>query len=47
MAALHARIQDLDAVMADPSAFITAEAPGHQALRDRDEAKARLEELEM
>ncbi len=47
MAELHARIQDLDAAMADPSAFITAEAPGHRALRDRDEAKARLEELEL
>ena len=47
MAALHARIQELETAMADPGAFITAEAPGHRALRDRDEAKARLEELEL
>ncbi|WP_306600050.1 ABC-F family ATP-binding cassette domain-containing protein [Geothrix sp. 21YS21S-2] len=47
MAALHARIQELEAAMADPAAFITADAPGHKALRDRDEAKARLEELEL
>jgi ATP-binding cassette subfamily F protein uup len=47
MTALHARIQELEALMADPAAFITAEAPGHQALKDRDAAKAGLEELEM
>ena len=47
MAALHSRIQELETGMADPAAFITADAPGHQAIKDRDEAKARLEELEM
>jgi len=47
MAALHARIGDLEAAMADPAAFITGDAPGHQALRDRDAAQAGLEELEM
>ncbi len=47
MAALHGRIQALEAAMADPGAFITAEAPGHQALRDRDAAKAELEDFEM
>ena len=47
MAALHARIEALDLALGDPAAFITAEAPGHQALKDRDSAKAGLEELEM
>ena len=44
---LHGRIASLEAAMADPGAFITAEAPGHQALRDRDAAKAELDGLEM
>ena len=43
----HARIGALDAILGDPAAFITADAPGHQALKDRDAAKAELEELEM
>jgi len=47
MAALQTRIQALEALMADPAAFITGEAPGHQALRDRDAAKDELEALEM
>ena len=47
MAVLHARLADLDALMGDPSAFITADAPGHQALKDRDTAKADLEGMEM
>jgi len=47
MEALHARIRELEELMGDPAAFITAEAPGHQALKDRDAAKASLEELEM
>lgn len=47
MASLHTRIESLDAVLADPTAFLTAEAPGHQALKDRDAAKATLERLEM
>ena len=46
MAALQARIGELDAILGGPAAFITADAPGHQALRDRDAAKAGLEELE-
>jgi len=47
MAALHARIEELDTLTADPKAFASADAPGHQALKDRDTAKAQLEELEM
>jgi len=47
MAALHARIAACDAVTADPLAFASAEAPGHQALRDREAAKQELDELEM
>ena len=27
--------------------FLSADAPGHQALKDREEAKARLDELEL
>ncbi len=47
MAELHAHIAALDAILADPSAFMSAEATGHQALKDRDAAKASLDELEM
>ncbi len=47
MVGLHARLEELDAALADPAAFLTAEAPGHQALKDRDAAKAELEELEL
>ncbi|MBS1766441.1 MAG: ABC-F family ATP-binding cassette domain-containing protein [Acidobacteria bacterium] len=47
MAALHTRIGTLDALLADPSAFLTTDAPGHQALKDRDAAKAELDGLEM
>jgi len=47
MAALHARLEALDGQLSDPGAFITADAPGHQALKDREAAKAELEDLEM
>lgn len=47
MGALQARIATLDELTAAPSAFATAEAPGHQALKDRDAAKAALDELEL
>ena len=43
---LHARIARLDAVLGDPAAFINAEAPGHQALKDRDAAGIELAGLE-
>jgi len=47
MGALQARIAELDELTAAPSAFATAEAPGHKALKDRDIAKAALDELEL
>jgi ATP-binding cassette subfamily F protein uup len=47
MEALQARILDLETSLGDPAAFITADAPGHQALKDRDAAKLQLDELEM
>ncbi len=47
MADLHVQLESLDAVLAEPTAFLTAEAPGHQALKDRDAAKGLLEELEL
>jgi ATP-binding cassette subfamily F protein uup len=47
MDGLHGRIRHLEALLGDPAAFITADAPGHQALKDRDAAKGALEELEL
>jgi ATP-binding cassette subfamily F protein uup len=47
MAALQGRIQSLEAALVDPGAFMSADAPGHQALKDRDAAKAQLEALEL
>jgi ATP-binding cassette subfamily F protein uup len=44
---LHARIAGLEAGLNDPAAFISADAPGHQAMRDRDAAREELEALEM
>jgi ATP-binding cassette subfamily F protein uup len=47
MAERHTRIRALDEILGSPSAFLSAEAPGHQALRDRDAARAELDALEM
>jgi len=47
MGALQARIATLDELTADPKAFATADAPGHQALKDRDTSKAELDGLEL
>ncbi len=47
MAELHTRLAELDGILADPAAFLSADAPGHQALKDRDAAKGALDELEM
>jgi ATP-binding cassette subfamily F protein uup len=47
MAAMHARIQELEAALGGPGAFMSAEAPGHLALKERDAAKAKLEGLEI
>ena len=43
---LHARQAVLDGILADPAAFLRPEAPGHQALRDREALKAELEAFE-
>jgi ATP-binding cassette subfamily F protein uup len=47
MATLHAALTALDEQLGHPGAFITADAPGHQALKDREAAKVSLEALEM
>ncbi|HLO67175.1 MAG TPA: ABC-F family ATP-binding cassette domain-containing protein [Holophaga sp.] len=47
MAGLQERIGALEALMADPSAFISAEAPGHQAMKDKEAAQGELDALEM
>ncbi|HJW43604.1 MAG TPA: hypothetical protein VJ463_04075, partial [Geothrix sp.] len=44
---LHRRLAELDAGLADPSAFLKPGSPGHQAMKDRDAAQADLEVLEM
>ena len=46
MEALQARLAELDGLLAEASAFLRADSPGHQALRDRDGIKAALEVLE-
>jgi ATP-binding cassette subfamily F protein uup len=45
--ALHARLAAVDACLADPSAFLTSDGPGHQALRDREAVRAEQEVLEL
>jgi len=47
MEGLQTRIAELDAIQADPSAFLSAEAPGHQAMKDQAQAKEALEILEL
>jgi ATP-binding cassette subfamily F protein uup len=47
MAVQNEALARLDEVLSDPAAFLSADAPGHQALKDRDAAKARLDELEL
>jgi len=44
---LHGRLAALDGILADSSAFLRPESPGHQALKDRDAAQADLEVLEL
>ncbi|WP_257306475.1 ABC-F family ATP-binding cassette domain-containing protein [Geothrix campi] len=46
METLHLRLAELDALLADPSAFLRADSPGHQALQDRDGVKTALHVLE-
>jgi ATP-binding cassette subfamily F protein uup len=47
MALLHGGIAELDLLLADPTAFLRPDTPGHQALKDRDAALAELELLEL
>ncbi len=47
LAELHTRLAALDGILADPSAFLRADSPGHAALADQTRAKADLESLEM
>ncbi len=47
IAGLQERISALDTQLADTNAFITAAAPGHLALRDRDSAKLAVEAFEL
>jgi len=47
MGDLQDRLASLDEALSDPAAFLCAEAPGHQALRDQSQAKAELDALEM
>ena len=47
MEELRARIATLEMLLVDPGAFLSADAPGHQALKDRDAAQAELDLLEM
>jgi ATP-binding cassette subfamily F protein uup len=46
LAALHRQLAVRDAILADPSAFLRTESPGHQALKDREATQAELELLE-
>jgi ATP-binding cassette subfamily F protein uup len=43
----HERLMELDAILADPSAFLSAEGPGHRALLEREAIKGRMEPLEL
>jgi ATP-binding cassette subfamily F protein uup len=47
LAVLHRQTMELDAVLADPSAFLRPDSPGHQALKDRESTQAALEAMEM
>ncbi|GLH67928.1 ABC-F family ATP-binding cassette domain-containing protein [Geothrix edaphica] len=47
MEALHLQLTALDARLADPTAFLRSDSPGHQALREREAARAELEVLEL
>jgi ATP-binding cassette subfamily F protein uup len=47
LSALHDRMAVLDSILADPSAFLRPESPGHQALKDRDSSQAELETMEL
>jgi ATP-binding cassette subfamily F protein uup len=44
---LHAQAAALDALLANPTAFLRPDSPGHQALRDREAVKTATENLEL
>ncbi|WLT32664.1 ABC-F family ATP-binding cassette domain-containing protein [Geothrix sp. PMB-07] len=43
---LHRQLAELDGTLANPSAFLRPDSPGHQALKDRDRIQSELELLE-
>ena len=47
LAALHRQMAAHDATLADPSAFLRKESPGHQALKERETVQGELEILEL
>jgi ATP-binding cassette subfamily F protein uup len=47
MAELNHDLAGLEVLLGSPDAFLSAGAPGHQALRDQEAAKTRLETLEL
>jgi len=47
MAELNVHLAELDDILGGPGAFLSAGAPGHQALRDKETTQARLDELEL
>jgi len=44
---LHTRLAGLDDTLADSTAFLRPDSPGHQALKDRELTQAELETLEL
>jgi ATP-binding cassette subfamily F protein uup len=46
LVALHGRMTELDAFLADPAAFLRHDGPGHQALQDRAVCQSELDLLE-
>lgn len=44
---LHARLAGLDHILADSTAFLRPDSPGHQALKDRETAQVELGALEL
>ncbi len=47
LAAHQDRCMELDVILADPSAFLRPDSPGHRALKDRDTTQSDLEILEL
>jgi len=44
--AIHGRITELDAILADATAFLRPDSPGHQALQAREAARVEMEIME-